>query len=208
MLHQTIARSLVATALLATPALAQGPAAPDVTSPGKLMTVVAPAAAGPLVTEQKPDQWRASKLIGVDATRRRRQEDRRHAKSCSTAGATQAVVIGVGGFLGMGQKDVAVPFQSLQWTNEPLPPVASGEPMPAPRPPRTDTTGSLADPPATPRLDPAMAEARRGYPDRAVLAMTKAELEKAPAFHYMADRGDRTGSDAVPSAAPVAPPKQ
>ena len=33
-------------------------------------------------------------------------------------GATQTVVIGVGGFLGFGKKEVAVPFAALQWRTE------------------------------------------------------------------------------------------
>ena len=33
-------------------------------------------------------------------------------------GAAQTVVIGVGGFLGFGKKDVAVPFSAMQWRTE------------------------------------------------------------------------------------------
>ncbi len=33
-------------------------------------------------------------------------------------GSVEAVIIGVGGFLGMGQKDVAVPFDNLQWSKD------------------------------------------------------------------------------------------
>ena len=33
------------------------------------------------------------------------------------SGNAQAVVIGVGGFLGIGQKDVAIPFKTLKWVS-------------------------------------------------------------------------------------------
>ncbi len=33
-------------------------------------------------------------------------------------GSVDAVIIGVGGFLGMGEKSVAVPYQSLQWSKD------------------------------------------------------------------------------------------
>lgn len=34
----------------------------------------------------------------------------------SKDGKVESIVVGVGGFLGLGQKDVAVPYQSVQWT--------------------------------------------------------------------------------------------
>ena len=34
-------------------------------------------------------------------------------------GSAQTIVIGVGGFLGFGKKDVAVPFSAMQWRTEP-----------------------------------------------------------------------------------------
>ena len=33
------------------------------------------------------------------------------------SGDAQAAVIGVGGFLGIGQKDVAIPFKTLKWVS-------------------------------------------------------------------------------------------
>jgi sporulation protein YlmC with PRC-barrel domain len=36
----------------------------------------------------------------------------------SSAGQVDALVIGVGGFLGAGEKDVAVPFTAIKWTSK------------------------------------------------------------------------------------------
>ncbi len=36
----------------------------------------------------------------------------------SDAGQVNALVIGVGGFLGVGEKDVAVPFSAVKWTTK------------------------------------------------------------------------------------------
>jgi sporulation protein YlmC with PRC-barrel domain len=67
------------------------------------------------VQNQDSSEWRSSKLVGTSVYG---PDD----KSIGTIddlivdekGAIKAAVIGVGGFLGVGQKDVAVPFESLQ----------------------------------------------------------------------------------------------
>ena len=71
------------------------------------------------VTSQDKTQWRAPKLIGVgvygpDDKQIGKIDDLLWIKN----GATQTVVIGVGGFLGFGKKDVAVPFSAMQWRTE------------------------------------------------------------------------------------------
>ncbi|MFH6784138.1 MULTISPECIES: PRC-barrel domain-containing protein [Methylobacterium] len=87
--------------LAAAPALAQQPAS------------------GPAVgflTRPEPGSLRASKLVGVkvigmDHVRVGEIED----VLLTEDGRVRAVVIGVGGFLGIGQKSVAVPFDTLAW---------------------------------------------------------------------------------------------
>jgi len=68
------------------------------------------------VTQNDPDTWRTSELNGMTVYNERDEEigtiddvviDR--------SGDVKAVVIGVGGFLGIGQRNVAVPFERLQW---------------------------------------------------------------------------------------------
>ena len=107
-------------------------------------------------------------------------------------GSAQTVVIGVGGFLGFGKKDVAVPFSAMQWRTE-----ARQAPAPAPISPVVgrqsgrawDNDRSAA---AMKEVDPATAEASQGYPDKAVLNVTLDELKAAPDFKYasstLADR--------------------
>ena len=66
-------------------------------------------------------QWRASKLIGVDVYNEQNEKlgdidelivDR--------SGKISGVVIGVGGFLGMGQRDIFIPMEKLKFVEEPL----------------------------------------------------------------------------------------
>jgi sporulation protein YlmC with PRC-barrel domain len=73
-------------------------------------------ASGPnFVQNQKPTDWRGSKLIGTSVY----GQDNKSIGDINDVliandGKVNAVVIGVGGFLGVGEKNVAVPFDKLQ----------------------------------------------------------------------------------------------
>jgi len=118
-------------------------------------------------------------------------------------GATQVVVIGVGGgFLGFGTKDVAAPFTAVQWRTE-------ARSVPDPTQPPVNPAGStsgLGAKPAMKRIDPAAAEASQGYPDKAVLSVTLAQLKSAPDFHYapspLTDLDTRPAAGAGPTPSP------
>ena len=83
------------------------------------------------VTQEGADMWRASKLPGVAIY----GPDNRKVGNVSDvltdhSGKATAIVIGVGGFLGIDQKDVAVPYDQVHFTDQPMTP-ASGSPAPA-----------------------------------------------------------------------------
>jgi PRC-barrel domain protein len=193
MLKQHLAACLVGSALLTAPGFAQ--TSPTSPSPAQF------------VTQQSPGQWRASKLVGVHVhgTDDARVGDIREVL-IDRGGGVEAVVIGVGGFLGIGEKDVAVPFKALDWVTEPAttastlpsaaPPV--GGPPPTPRGVTAGTTGGLAE------RDRAVIAVSRGYPDRAVLRMTKADLQNAPAFRYALTTGATTTTPAAGTHPPAA----
>ncbi|WP_245930704.1 PRC-barrel domain-containing protein [Methylobacterium radiodurans] len=72
--------------------------------------------AQPFITGPIPGAIRASKVIGLpvvggDHVRVGKIED----VLLDGSGRVQAAVIGVGGFLGLGEKSVAVPFDQLAW---------------------------------------------------------------------------------------------
>jgi sporulation protein YlmC with PRC-barrel domain len=138
---------------------------------------IAQTSSDPFVKQQAINQWRASKLVGVavmgaDQKKIGKIED----VLVDHDGNAQTIVISVGGFLGIGSKDVAVPFKTMKWQTEArevatAPPAATG-------------TGTA---PATVKTDPAATEANQGYPDVAMLDMTKAQLQNAPDFQYAPD---------------------
>ena len=130
------------------------------------------------VTSQDKSQWRAPKLIGVGVYG---SDDKQIGKIddllLDKNGSAQTIVIGVGGFLGFGKKDVAVPFAAMQWRTEVRKVPAIDQPTPM-----TATSGQ--QPPPMKETDPAATEASQGYPDKAILNVTLAELKSAPDFKY------------------------
>jgi len=120
----TLTAAALAT-VLAAPAFAQAPAAQNPTAPAATaapatattMPAGQTAAAGGFMQAQTANEWRGSNLIGASV----HGPDNASIGSIndvilSADGSVRAVVIGVGGFLGIGQKDVAVPFGDLNVT--------------------------------------------------------------------------------------------
>src|SRR3954469_1581785 len=118
MLKKHMAACLFATALTAAPALAQTSGTSPATPSGSSASSSASAAShsGQFMTHPQANQWRASKLVGVNIYGADHQKigDVNDVLVDHT-GKADAVVIGVGGFLGIGEKDVAVPFSAIQW---------------------------------------------------------------------------------------------
>ena len=130
-----VAIGLLAGTLLSAPVLAQTGTSPSTTSP----STTAPAQSQPMnqstqpmgsssmqgsgniqyITQNRPDMWRASKLDGLNVYN---QNNERIGEIddvlVDKEGKVNAVVIGVGGFLGIGERRVAVPFEALQWQME------------------------------------------------------------------------------------------
>jgi sporulation protein YlmC with PRC-barrel domain len=101
-------------------------------------------------------QWRASKLIGVNVYNAQNEKlGDINELILNSSGQIAGAVIGVGGFLGMGEHDVMVPMDRLKFSNE------SGK----------STTG-------------ASNAGKQWYPDRAVLNANKDQLKAMPQFKY------------------------
>jgi sporulation protein YlmC with PRC-barrel domain len=157
----------IATAsLMSSAALAQNaqPKADATTTVTSTTTVVS---ATKWMTEEKTDQSRTSKLIGLNVYNSGNEKIGDIAELIvDRSGKIDAVVVGAGGFLGVGERDVAVPYSQISWAYEPVP---SSSASTAPT-----TTGS-----ANTTHD---SENTRFSPDHAVLNMTKDQLKVASAF--------------------------
>lgn len=78
-------------------------------------TVTAPNGAQPQFYSHQPNEMRRSKLIGATVTNAGNESiDEINEIILSKDGSIAAVVIGVGGFLGIGEREVAVDYTSLR----------------------------------------------------------------------------------------------
>ena len=67
-------------------------------------------------------QWRASKLIGVNVYNDKNESlGEINEIVLDPFGKVGGVVIGVGGFLGIGERDILVSMDKLKFVNEPAP---------------------------------------------------------------------------------------
>jgi sporulation protein YlmC with PRC-barrel domain len=120
----TLALALFGAALITVPATAQTtrPAdqAPAATQRAPATTQQNTEAKAPALYEIKAGQWRATQLNGLDVYNNNNEKIGDISELIlNQNGRIEAVVIGVGGFLGIGEHLVAVPFEQVQWINEP-----------------------------------------------------------------------------------------
>src|SRR6478736_947902 len=146
MLSKYIAAAMLGTALMAVPAISQAQS-PSTSSPAPAAkSDSTPAAA---VNPAFKDKWRASKLIGLDIYN---DQDEKlgdiNELLLDKGGKIAAVVIGVGGFLGMGEHDIAVSMDKLKFVEEPLR-TSSTAPATTRDTTTRDTTTGTANPPAS-----------------------------------------------------------
>jgi sporulation protein YlmC with PRC-barrel domain len=180
MITKYMTAGVVGAALLATAAFAQTPTA---TTDRANM---APAAASDSASFQ--GTWRASKLVGLSVYNDNNESlGSINDLLTDKSGNIKAVVIGVGGFLGVGEHLVAVPLDKIKFVNEPI--VYAGAGAGAPKtatntsptstlPPDSTTTG------AAPKAPVAVSKPNPWYPDHAVFSATKDQLKAMPEFKY------------------------
>lgn len=174
MLAKCMTAGLVGSALLATVAFAQSPAA-TTDRTNTTSTTVSDS------SSLQGNTWRASKIVGLNVY----NDNNESVGSINDLltdknGNIKAVVIGVGGFLGVGEHLVAVPFDKVKFVSEPVAYTgASTGTRPASS---TTTTGA-----STTNTAPASASTSKPnpwYPDHAVFNATKDELKAMPEFKY------------------------
>jgi sporulation protein YlmC with PRC-barrel domain len=197
MLSKHLAMALLGTALVATPALAQTQPSGSSTSPSAGSSSMS---SGNWMTQEQPGQWRASKLEGLDVYNSNNEKIGDISELLvDQSGRIQAVVIGVGGFLGMGEHDVAVPFDQIKLMTEPRAGATaanttttgtagmSGAGTAGTTGTTGTTAGNTAAAPATTGSTTSTTSSNnmaRSAPDHALLDMTKDQLKAAPEFKY------------------------
>jgi sporulation protein YlmC with PRC-barrel domain len=157
------------------PALAQSNPPAATPAPANRPAVTAPA---PVVHS---DLWRSSKLIGLNVYNDQNEKLGDISEILlDKSGKVDGIVIGVGGFLGMGQHDIKVEWSKLKFVDEPVRSASTAT---------SSTTGA-----ATNRMTTAASNAtssmsasssKQWYPDHAVLSgASKDQLKAMPQFKY------------------------
>ena len=184
---------LLGSALLASAAFAQS-AAP---------TTTAPAAAAVTASDSSFNgNWRTSKVVGLNVY----NDGNESLGSINDLltdknGNIKAVIIGVGGFLGVGEQLVAVPFDKIKFVNEPVVNNAAATATGGMNKSATTATGTTATGTAASTTTGAATGSAAGtttgsgmataaskpnpwYPDHAVLSATKDQLKSMSEFKY------------------------
>jgi sporulation protein YlmC with PRC-barrel domain len=156
MLAKYITTGMVGSLLLASAALAEPPTVPQT---------------------QLQGDWRASKVVGLNVY----NDGNENVGSINEllmdkSGNIKAAVLSVGGFLGMGAHYVAVPFDKIKFSNEPVSYAATSTKPNTDARPQSTTTGSTAT-----------AKPNPWYPDHAVFNANKDELKSMPEFNFSND---------------------
>jgi sporulation protein YlmC with PRC-barrel domain len=126
--------------------------------------------------------WRSSKLIGLNVYNDQNEKLGDISEILlDKSGKVDGVVIGVGGFLGMGKHDILVKMDKLKFVDEPVKTTTSTSP--------TSTTGSGAggsmSRPATSPSASTTSTKSKWYPDHAVLSgATKESLKSMAEFKF------------------------
>jgi sporulation protein YlmC with PRC-barrel domain len=153
------------------PALAQSnPPASSTNTPSATSTTA------PASTTSQSNMWRASKLVGLNVYNDQNEKLGDISEILlDKSGKVEGVVIGVGGFLGMGEHDIKVDMSKLKFVDEPVRTSAATS---------TTTTGEANRPANAPATTTRSTE-KQWYPNHAVLSgASKEQLKSMPQFKY------------------------
>src|SRR5213083_2291144 len=161
------------------PALAQS------NPPASSQPPAATATPVPAVTKTQGNLWRASKLKGLNVYNEQNEKLGDISEILlDHSGKVSGIVIGVGGFLGMGQHDIMVEMSKLKFVDEPVRTSST----------TTTTSGSTTGTgPGTSAGQRATNTAtstdrsseRKWYPDHAILSgVSKDQLKNMPEFKF------------------------
>lgn len=174
-MQKLFAAALLSAAVISVPAYAQSPQPADRAAP----------AATTASSQEKlalKGNWRASKLMGLDVYNDANEKlGDINELILDKNGKVAAVVIGVGGFLGMGEHDIAVAMDKLKFVEEPVR-TSSTAPATTTRETTTKetTTGAATSTTTTTRAG----NVNDWTPDHAMMSATKEQLKAMPQFKY------------------------
>jgi hypothetical protein len=174
MLTKYLAAAVIGSALIAAPAMAQTTDKNSNSATSAQQSNQKPAEQNASAT----GLWQGSKLINLNVYNNNNEKigDIKELM-LDKSGKIDTAVIAVGGFLGMGEHDVAVKFSELKFTDEPVRSSSTST---------TSSTNTASTRPSstTGSSNTTMTGSKRNYPDHAVFNATKDQLKSMPQFNY------------------------
>ena len=154
------------------PALAQS------NPPASSQPPAATATPAPTATKAQGNLWRASKLKGLNVYNEQNEKLGDISEILiDKSGKVDGIIIGVGGFLGMGQHDIKVEMSKLKFVDEPVRTSSTST--------NTGTTGTNTRATTTTSSTASSANDHKWYPDHAILSgASKDQLKSMPQFKY------------------------
>jgi sporulation protein YlmC with PRC-barrel domain len=130
-------------------------------------------------TQVRGDVWRSSKLKGLNVYNEQNEKLGDISELLiEKSGKVEGVVIGVGGFLGMGEHDIKVDMSKLKFVDEPVRTSST-------KTTTTTTTTGAANRPANTTGTTSRTNDHRWYPDHAILSgASKEQLKAMPQFKF------------------------
>ena len=161
--------ALLGSVLMAGPALAQ-------TTTNQTMSSGS-ASSSQHINASTTGQWQASQIVGLDVYDNQNQKigDIRELMM-DKSGKVDKAVIGVGGFLGLGEHNVAVNFSDLKFSDQAAPSSTAST--------GSTTSGSAGSSSTGMGATTGSAAGAKTYPNHAVLSMTKDQLKAMPQYNY------------------------
>jgi sporulation protein YlmC with PRC-barrel domain len=164
----------IAAALLASTAMAETPTTetrPELNSVG--------------VTQAYRGQWRLYKMIGLDVYN---QNDEKLGDISELlvdqTGKIQTAILGVGGFLGVGERMVAVNFDQLKFVDHPVEAKMASSTQTSTSTTKNADSAPQATTGSATAARPARSANEQWYPDHAVINVTADQLKAMPQFQY------------------------
>jgi len=142
------------------------------------------------VTTHEQRGWRGSKLAGIDVYNEANEKiGDINDVILDRSGKVTNVILGVGGFLGVGEHYVAVAFDKLKWVDQPVTSTTTSTTSAPPNAPATTsapdgTTRTTTGAATTTTTTTTTSTSNRWYPDHVVYNATKDELKAMPEFKY------------------------
>jgi sporulation protein YlmC with PRC-barrel domain len=156
--------------------------------------------AGTALAQSSKGEWRASKVVGVnvynDSNEKLGSIDE---LIMNKDGKIDKVIIGVGGFLGVGQRDIAVNFDQLKFTDQPVPSNTASTAPPSSSTSPGSSTSSSSSSTVGASTSSSRTTADEWYPDHAVMSATKDQLKSMPEFKYTESTSSSSTSSSTTS---------